>query len=96
VDAPIIEGIYRVIHEGADPKAVTLQVRNAVVNRAPFYASRVEEALYPASMDLGVLCRRGPACKLRIPHTLHAVCRWGLPCVALLLWQSICLLCGVL
>ncbi len=36
VDAPIIEGIYRVIHEGADPKAVTLQVRNAVVNRATF------------------------------------------------------------
>lgn len=26
VDAPIIEGIYRVIHEGADPKAVTLEV----------------------------------------------------------------------
>lgn len=27
VDAPIIEGIYRVIHEGADPKAVCIEVR---------------------------------------------------------------------
>jgi hypothetical protein len=26
VDAPIIEGIYRVIHEGADPKAVSIEV----------------------------------------------------------------------
>lgn len=27
VDAPIIEGIHRVIHEGADPKAVCIEVR---------------------------------------------------------------------
>jgi hypothetical protein len=42
VDAPIIEGIYRVIHEGADPKAVSIEVgrgmgRNYTPQRARFW-----------------------------------------------------------
>ena len=62
MDAPIISGIYRVIHEGADPKAVTVEVNFSTCWHAFVpYGSQIANQLHSATVFLQHRCQDSTA-----------------------------------